>query len=220
MQEQPQTVRPPRPGLARLWGGMVATAIGGVTTAVVEVGLRFPLPTGTPPEQVLLPILLLVLAVGSVSGLLGVLMTRDQDAGWLLPPVVAPILVVGMLLLTRPWMAAQGDLIEQAAKTAVQESGLAFIITQALAEELGWLLIILFPLLIVTVILDLLLLVVTAPFIILLDGDVWRAGGPLVAVFAAIVLLGGPAAFVLVGWLRDLGLRSAPPREAEDADAP
>ena len=124
-----------------------------------------------------------------------------RKPGWFVSMLVSLVILGLVFLLGTPILVSESDELMAVCKQVLRDSGILFPTTQALAQQLGGFLLLLFPLLIVTFILDLLFLF-TAPIILLTSSEVWDVGWPLVLLELGMVIGGSISSFLLGHRLR------------------
>lgn len=182
-----------RMGLAVLGGGVGAAAVGVATMLAMSSGDL---------EQDLLVSAFQGATVFTALTLLFAIWGRPDRPGWIVPAAGCAFLLGALFWVCTPLLVAQGEGLAEVCVQVLEDADMMFPITTELAKELGWLLIILFPVLIVTAILDLLIMAVMAPFILLASPRVWAAGSGLIALEGAMVLVGSGCSFGVMHLLR------------------
>jgi hypothetical protein len=127
---------------------------------------------------------------------------RSDEAGWAIPVVGVAIIVSALFWVSTPLLLEQSEGLFEVCEQVVEDAGMMFPVTTSVAKDMGWLAILLFPFLIVTFMVDLVIMVVAVPFILLMSPIVWAAGGGLLALEAALVLVGSIGGFVVMSLLR------------------
>jgi hypothetical protein len=125
-----------------------------------------------------------------------------QRPGRLIPMLVALVVLGVVFFAGMPTLVTEGNGVIVVCEEVMRDSGMWFPTTNTFGNKVGWLVLLLFPLLIVTLIVDLFLMVVSAPFILLTSAEVWAAGWKLVLLELGMVIGGGIGSFALGTMLR------------------
>jgi len=180
-------------GLVLLGAGIAAVGVGAATYA----GL-----SGLEPNEELLLSTGQGAAVFTVLSVAFLLRGRPGQPGWFVPVIGTGIIVTALVAVATPLLIEQGAEVAAVCVDVLEEAGVMFPITTSVAKEMGWLVLILFPLLLITLALDMLLMVFLVPVTLLLSPRVWLVGGWLLVLEVLLVLVAPLGAFGLMDLLR------------------